>query len=99
MISERISDDIPPQIKILNIVIPHSNALLKLEHCEPHKAARHPTKGNVIDDVKLFPTVYCRIYCHKFLTLSNQTSRYKRKCIRFLFNLYLFACYQQTSVC
>ena len=65
---------------------PHSNALLqfdfKLERCKPHKAARHPTKDDVIDDVKLFPTVYRRIYCRKFLTLSNQTSRYKRKCIR-----------------
>ena len=65
---------------------PHSNALLqfclKLDPCEPHKAARHPTKGDVIDDVKLFSTVYCRIYCRKSLTLSNQTSRYKRKCIR-----------------
>ena len=51
-------------MKILNMVIliPHSNALLqfglKLERCKPHKAARHPTKGDVIDDVKLFPTVY-----------------------------------------
>ena len=24
----------------------------------PHKAARHPTKCGVINDVKLFPTVY-----------------------------------------
>ena len=67
---------------------PHSNALLqfdlKLERCKPHKAARHQTKGDVIDDVKLFPTVYRRIYCRKFLTLSNQTSRYKRKCIRII---------------
>ena len=51
---------------------PHSNALLqfdlKLERCKPHRAARHPTKGDVIDDVKLFPTVYRRIYCRKFLT-------------------------------
>ena len=65
---------------------PHSNALLqfdlKLERCRPHKAARHPTKGDVIDDVKLFATVYRRIYCRKFLTLSNQTWRYKHKCIR-----------------
>ena len=55
---------------------PHSNAILqfrlKLERCEPHKAARHPTKGDVIEDVKLFPTVYRRIYCRKFLTVSNQ---------------------------
>ena len=40
---------------------PHSNALLlsrlKLERCKPHKAARHPTKCDVINDVKLFPTV------------------------------------------
>ena len=33
------------------------------------------------DDVG-FPTVYRRIYCRKFLTLSNQTSRYIHKCIR-----------------
>ena len=56
---------------------PHSNALLqfdlKLERCKPHRAARHPTKGDVIDDVKLLSTVYHRIYCRKFLMLSNQT--------------------------
>ena len=65
---------------------PHSNALLqfrlKLEHCKSHNAARHPTKCDVINDVKLFPTVYRRIYCRKYLTLSNQKSRYKSKCIR-----------------
>ena len=64
---------------------PQSNALLwsrlKLEHCRPHIAARQPTKCDIINDVKLFP-VYRRIYRHKFLTLSNQTSRYKSKCIR-----------------
>ena len=41
---------------------PHSNAFLqfelKLEHCKPHKAARHSTKYDVINDIKLFPTVY-----------------------------------------
>ena len=40
---------------------PHSNALLqsclKLERCKPHKAARHRTKCDVINDVKLFTTV------------------------------------------
>ena len=30
---------------------------LKLERCKPHKAARHPRKCDVINDVKLFPTV------------------------------------------
>ena len=65
---------------------PHSNALLefelKCERCQPHRAGRQPTKCEVINDVKLFPTVYRRIYCRKILTLSNQTSRYKVKCIR-----------------
>ena len=60
---------------------PHSNALLqmelKLECCNPHKSARHPTQCDVIKDVKIFPTVYRRICCRKFLTLSNQTSCYK----------------------
>ena len=60
---------------------PHSNALLqfrlKLESCKPHNAARHPRKCDVINDIKLFPTVYRRIYCRKLLTLSNQKSRYK----------------------
>ena len=39
----------------------HSNALLqfrlKLEHCKPHKGARHPMKCDLINEVKLFPTV------------------------------------------
>ena len=81
MISEPISDDIPPQIKILNNGYPHSNALLQflleLKRCKPHKAAGHQTICDVINDLKLFPTVY-----RKFLTLSNQMSRYKSKCIR-----------------
>ena len=41
---------------------PHSNAFfqfrLKLERCKPFIAARHPTKWDIIDDVKLFPTAY-----------------------------------------
>ena len=71
------------KMKILKMVIPilmHFD--LKLERCKPHKAALHPKKGDIIDDVKLFPTVYCRIYCRKFLTLSNPTPRYRSKYIR-----------------
>ena len=45
-------------------------------------AAPHPTKCDVINDMKLFPTVFRRIYCRKFLALPNQKSRYKNKCIR-----------------
>ena len=88
MISEHISEDIspPPPNENFEYGCPHSNALLqfrlKLERCKPHNAARHPTKCDVINDFKLFPTVYHRIYCHKLFTLSNQTSRYKSKCIR-----------------
>ena len=43
----------------------HFNALLqsrlKLECCKPHKAACHPTKCDIINDVELFWTVYCMI--------------------------------------
>ena len=67
---------------------PHSNALLqfllKLELCRPHKAVHHPTKHDIINDIKLFLTVYCRTYCRKFLKLSNQMSHYKSKCIRIM---------------
>ena len=62
MISEPISDDISPQMKKLQYGYPHSNALmqphLELERCKPHKPACHPTKCDVINDVKLFLTVY-----------------------------------------
>ena len=89
MISERLSNNISPQIIFFEYGYPHSNALLqfelKLERCKPNKVARHPTKCDVINDVKLFPTVYRRIYCRKFLTLSNQMSRYKPMCIRVLY--------------
>ena len=85
MISERIFDDIPPQMKILNMVIPilmHFCILnLKLERCKPDKASGHPRKCDLINDVKLFQTVYRRIYCHKFLT-SNKALCYKSKHIR-----------------
>ena len=61
-----------------------SNALLqfclKLKCGKQQKDACQLTKCYVINDFKLFPTVYHRIYCHKFLTLSNQTSCYKSKC-------------------
>ena len=66
MISERISDDIPPQNENCEYGYPHSNVLLhsrlKFECCKPHKAVRHPTKCDVINDVKLFQTVHRRIY-------------------------------------
>ena len=47
------------------------------KRCKPHKAASHTTKGDVIDESNYFRQ-YIAGYCRKFLTLSNQTSRYKR---------------------
>ena len=71
---------------------PHSNALLQFylnfECYKPHKAACHQTKCDVINDMKPFLTVYRRIYCHKFLTLSNKTSRYKSNCIKIKVNFH-----------
>ena len=55
--------------EILNMVI-HSNAFMQFrlewQCCKWHKDAHHPTKCNVINDVILFPAVYCRIYCPNF---------------------------------
>ena len=92
--SETVKRDFRPYMYIQRYTSPnenceygysHSNALLrsglKLELCKPHKAARHPTKCGVINDVKQYRWIYCR----KFLTLSNQTSGYKLKCIRILY--------------
>ena len=81
MISEHISNDIPPQIKILTTVIPilmHFYSFLS----KPYKVTCHPTECDIINDVKLFQTVYHRIYSRKCLTLSNQMLYYKSKCIR-----------------
>ena len=54
-------DIAPSQIRY-----PHSNTflqfLLKFEHCKSHKAACHPTIYDIINDIKLFLTVYRRIY-------------------------------------
>ena len=49
-----------------------------MERNKPHKAMRHPTKGDVIYDIKQFPTVYRRQDISK---LSNQMSRYKSICM------------------
>ena len=89
MISERISEDMPPQMKILSMVIPilMHFCIHKLERCKLHNDARHAMKCDIINDVNLFPTVYRKIYCRKFLTLSNQTSRYKSKCIRIFLDI------------
>ena len=75
-------------MKILNMVIPNLMRFYSLvsklsvaSRIKTHKGVRHKMKCGFINDVKLFPTVYRTIYCHKFLILSNQTSRYKRSTI------------------
>ena len=39
------------------ILIGVLQSCLKLERCKPHKGVRHPTKCDVINDVKLFLTL------------------------------------------
>ena len=77
MISDRISDDITPQDGY-----PHSNALLqfrlKLARCKPHNAARHPTKCDVINDVKLFPAVYQDILSQIFGVIQSEVTLQKQ---------------------
>ena len=65
MISERLSDDLHPQIKNLNMVIPILMCFYSLasnwsvaSRIKPHKGVCHPIKYDIINDVKLFPTGY-----------------------------------------
>ena len=58
MIFERISDDIPPQIGVLQAA----------------QAKGGPTKFDVINDIILFLTVYCRIL-QSFFYISQSDVR------------------------
>ena len=49
-------------------------------------------KATLRNDVG-FPSVYRRIYCRKFMTLSNQTSRCICKCIRIII---IIVCFKDT---
>ena len=97
MISERISDDISPLNENFEYSYPHSNALITFSlqkdsenvlccaymysSCQLHKTACQLHMHLSHNDVEI-PTVYRRIYCRKFMTLSNQMSRCICKCIR-----------------
>ena len=76
MISERVSDDIPSKIEILNMAIPILMRFCSLVS-NLNRAARHPTKCDVINYLKLSQDILSQI-CDK----SNKTSRNKSKCIR-----------------
>ena len=81
MISKRISDDISPQMKMVILILMHFCSFVSIQNVEkPHAIQRNV--ADIINDDKLFPAVYPRINWRKFLTLSNQTSRYICKCIR-----------------
>ena len=93
MISKRISDDIPPQMKILNMVIP-----ILIHFCSfvanwyiTSRIKPHVIQQNVTE---LMTSSFSRQYIavlqdipSKILTLSNQMLCYKIKCIRI--SLYL----------
>ena len=86
VISQRISDYIPPQMKLLNMVIPILMRFYRLishwstaSRIKPYKGVRHLTKCDLINDIKLFLTVYRMIYCRKFKALSNQTLHNKKQ--------------------
>ena len=78
VISNCISNRMPTQIKMLNMVIPflmHFNQFcLQLEQCKRHNAARHPTKSNEINDFNIFPSVYRPKT--KLAVLSNKKTMY-----------------------
>ena len=64
----------------------HSNALLQFslesERFKPHKAAHHPPECDIVVTSECFRQYITGYTGLKFLTLSNQTSGYKSKCIR-----------------
>ena len=68
MISERISDNIPPKWKKMSMVIPIQMHCCSLDSnwdvassIKSHKSAGRPKKGDVINDVQLFPTVHRKV--------------------------------------
>ena len=75
MNSKSLSNNIPPQMKILNMVFPIlMQFCLNLECCKPQKALRHPTICDVISDIKLFPAVYPRILLHIFDVIQSDVA-------------------------
>ena len=65
---------------------PHSNGFLqfclKLERCKPHEAARHQTICDVINDVKLFPTIISQDILSQIFYAIQPDVALQIKCIR-----------------
>ena len=86
----------------------HSNVLFniyssKAQHFAPNwsfvsnvNLLRQPIASDATYDVGA-PTVYRRTYWRKFLMLSNQTSRYIRKCIRMIYKFSIYCPFISTS--
>ena len=81
MISDGISDNIPPQVKILNFVIPILMHFCSFVSNWNVARGMSSSKCDEINDVKLFPLVNCLMHSRKFFRLSNQMSDYISKCI------------------
>ena len=60
MISDYISEDIHFEFGYSHSYAPLQSHL-KLKHCKQHKAACHPMKCDVINDVNFFPTRYAML--------------------------------------
>ena len=91
MISECIYDDLPPKMKILNKIIPilmHFCSLVLNWSIASCIKLRVIQQNDVINDVKLFSTVYCRIYCHTFFEVI-QSNVMLQKQVHFKNNLKL----------
>ena len=77
----RTSNDIRHQIKILNNFIPILMYFLNFTHQKRNvrclrdvKPSQRPITIDVVHDVG-FPTIYCKIYCRKFLRCSFRRSQ------------------------
>ena len=67
---------------VLNCAFSSSGCQLHITAYQLHILTCQPMKSDVTYNDVGFPTVYRRTYCRKFMTFSNQTSRFICKCIR-----------------
>ena len=90
--------DLPPQRTNFNTVVPilmffFTFSLFKMYYFAPIASAFSDIKPYISQLEVTFPnnvtfaTLYLKIYCHKFLTISNKTSCYIHKCIRISYNV------------
>ena len=61
----------------------------QIRRCKPRNATCHPRRCDVINDVKLFPTVSQDILSQILDIIQSEDARYKSKCIRMHFRLIL----------